>query len=200
MGGAEIAPTHMHAYHHVVRAVLDRLAHHPGIAFDQPVGIDALFCLARAVFGIAEIGKEDVVHLQIPATGLVELGHRIAVGGRQIIEDRLWILFVVLRVNVIGRSAEMAAGGTRNRDFWHYVGMLRNEFEVFQHRVIVGKAQLVDDRWEDWAQFDACELDTFFAFLQFQSVQHAHEVIMPKRSAGFAVGHGLQPGILLHAD
>ena len=75
MGGAEIAPAHMHANDHVRGAVFDCFMHHPCIAANEPIGILALRDFGGAVFGVAKISEEDVIHLQIPTPGVVEGVH-----------------------------------------------------------------------------------------------------------------------------
>ena len=114
MGGAEIATAHVHGDDHVIRAGFDGFAQHPGVAVDQPVGIlpDVLF--VGAMFRVAQIGKEDVVHLQVSAAGFVKRANRVAVGGDEVVKNGLRIIAVGLWVNILWRRSEMATGGTRD--------------------------------------------------------------------------------------
>ncbi len=200
VGGPEIAPAHVHADRHVGRAVLDRLAQHPGIALDQPVGIHPGGDLVGPVLGVAQIGEEDVVHLQVPAPGLVELCHRLPVGRGDVVEQRLRIFLVFRRVNILGRGAEVAARRAGDRDLGRHAGVRRDEPEMVQHRMIVGKIQLAGDCREDRAQLDAGELHALVAFVQVEAGQHPHEIVVPEGPPCLAVGDGLEADVFLHPD
>src|SRR5690606_23533359 len=95
-GGFEIATAHMHTDDHVIGAVDYGVVHHLGIATDQPIGIFALGLALGADFRIAEIGKEDVVHLQIAAAGIVEGLHGSFIGGGDVFEIGLGVVLVFL--------------------------------------------------------------------------------------------------------
>ncbi len=188
----------MHADHHIVRPVLDRLVHHPRIAVDQPIGVLSFFRLGRAVLGIAEVGKENIVHLQVAAAGIVECAHGLGVGGGKVGEQGVGVL-IFLRVDVRLRNPEMAAARTGDRDFRHHVSGASQKAVMLQHRVIVGEVELSRDGREDRTQLHAVELHALVAFFEVQPLQPAHEIIVPERTPDLAVGHDWQPGVLLHA-
>ena len=61
---------------------------------------------------------------------------------------------------------------------------------MFQHRMIVGKIQAAADGRKYRPQGGAVELQTGAAFLQLQAIKAAHEIIVPKGTAVFAVRYG----------
>ena len=198
-GGLVVAATQVHRYDEVVGTTVDGVVHHPRVLPDEPVRVDTLRLLLGPMLRVAQIGEEDVVHLKIPAAGLVEGVHRLAIGPRYVGEEHVEI-GIFGRMNVAQRSPEVTRTRARYRDLGQH-GRDRDQVaEVAEHRVVVRKVDLPRDRREDRAEREPVKLDAHVAFLQLQAAQSAHEVVVPERAPVFAVGDRLQAHSLLHPD
>ena len=67
----------------------------------------------RSMFGIAQIGKENIIHLQIAAARIIKGLHRLFIGFDQIIHQQFNILIGGV-ANICDIGSEMTAAGPRN--------------------------------------------------------------------------------------
>src|SRR4030081_3120964 len=74
------------------------------------------------------------------------------------------------------------------------IGMLFQEPEMIQHRMVVGKVELADDTDGVMPGLHAGKLDALIGVVQFATREMAEEVEMPPGTAEFAVGRELQAG------
>ena len=88
-GGAEIAAARMHGDRHVGRLAFERRVGQPRIALRQRVGIVAALFRMRALARVAHHRPGGVVELQVAAAGVVEGADRGAIGGGEIVKERI---------------------------------------------------------------------------------------------------------------
>ncbi len=201
-GGFEIATAHMHADHHVGRTAIDRVMHHLGILLDQPIGIEALGLLFGADLGVAQIGKEDVVHLKVPAADIVEGLDGLLVGLGEIGKQQFEIVAIGLVADIFLGDPEVAAARARDRNLGHDAGIGGHELEMLEHRMVGREVDLVGDGGEDRPRIGALEVVAggHVALHELEAVQLLHEIIVPEGAANLAIGHHRQADILLQLD
>ncbi len=87
----------------------------------------------------------------------------------------------------------------RDAHFRRDAGVLLEELEVLQHRVL-GKAELAVDAWPAVPGLYALEWEAVIHLVDFHAVEHAKKIEMPPRAAELAVGRDFEPDLLLLFD
>ena len=175
--------------------------HHLGVAADEPVRVLALRLALLADLGIAEIGEEDVVHLEVPATGRIERIDGLLVGRRDGVEIGFSVVLVFGDGDVLLGDAEMDRARAGDRNLRRHLRVGGDEFEMLEHRMVRGEVERPADDRHVGLCGGSVELDAAtFALDDVEAGEHPHEVEMPPGPAEFAIGHGLEPGGFLHPD
>ncbi len=169
-----------------------------GVALLQMVDVEAAVARLLQFLLRAEIGPGGVVELQIAAAGVVEGLDRLLIGDRQIVEDRVAAGIGVL-AHRIGLEPEMERRGRRDAHLRRQLGVLLQELEVLDHRM-VGEPDLAGDLDRARLGLHALELDAVVELVDLDVVQHPVEVEMPPGAAEFAVGDGFEPDLFLLLD
>ena len=152
----------MRRHHHVGRLLGQRVVDDARVDLLQAVRIVAALARLLQFVRRTEIGPHGIVELQIAAAGIVECLHRLAVGLAKVEEELLEIGIDLLR-NRPAAAPEMQHRGGDGivifaRDM-RRVGMLLQEAEVIQHRMVVGEIELADHANGVVPGLDARELD-----------------------------------------
>ena len=191
----------MHADQHVIGPVGDGVVHHLGVARNQPVRILALGLALFADLRVAQIDKEDIVHLQVAAAGGVECLDGLLVGRGDVGEIGVGIVLVVGDRDVVLGDAEMDGARSGNGDLRGHLGIGGDELVMLEHRMIRREVELAVDHRHIGGGGHAMELDAAaFPALDIEPVEHAHEIEMPPGPAEFAVGNGHKAGVFLHLN
>ena len=165
------------------------------------VRIEAPLLRARAQLRVAQVGEVRVVQLQVAAACAVQRVDLVAIAAREIVEE---LVHVRIRVDVdrFSPAAEVDHRRRRNRDLRRLRGHRLQELEIRLLNVD-DVAQLAGDR-----EARRREIDHPVAAVEFRldaaADRHAfelfQEVDVKEGAAELAVGHALQPGVLLLPD
>ena len=147
----------------------------------------------------AEIGPGGVVELQIAAAGVVERLHRLAIGRRQVGEDRVVVRIGLLVDGGVGSRRKCSTVGDGMHIFGITFVLSLHELEVLEHRV-VAEVDLASDADALRLGLHALELDAVIHLVDLDVVEAVVEIVMPEHAAVFAVGRALQADLFLLLD
>ena len=173
----------------------ERLVDGAGIALLEAADIVAALRRLLQLRGVAEIGPDRVVELEVAAAGIVEGADRLAIGGGRIGEELVDVR--VDRLDGVVAGAEVEDAGARDRHLRHEPGVVLEETEVGDHRMIVRPADPAGDRDGLRLGLDAMELDAVIELHQGAAVEPGEEIEMPPGAAELAVRRGLEADLLL---
>ena len=88
--------------------------HHVCISVDQPVRILANGRLCVPMFRITKIGKEDVVHLKIPAPGVIKSLYSLAICDDEVVHQDFDIVPIGPVANILDGCPEVTAARSRD--------------------------------------------------------------------------------------
>ena len=147
-------------------------------------------CFLGADLGVAQIGKEDVVHLQVAAADIVEALDRLLVGLGEVRKQQLEIVAIGLVADIVIGDAEMAAARARDRNLGHHAGIGGHELEMLEHWVVGREIHRAGNGREDRPGIGALEVVSGgdIALDELEALELLHEIIVPERAADFAVG------------
>src|SRR5215204_2918233 len=147
-----------------------------------------------ALLGIAHHRPGGFVELKIAAARVVEGADRLAIGRREVVEERIEI-GVDLPADRLAALAEMQGRGRRNGHLGSRAGARLQEAEMLDLRM-AGEVELADDADAFRLGVDPGEMDAVLGLVHLDTLEAAVEIEMPPRAAELAVGGELQPDLL----
>src|SRR6516225_1299141 len=193
-----IAAAQVHGDGHVGGNITHRRVDEIAVELAEAFGIVAARGHLRPVFRIAQHGDEDLVELEVAATGVGEGAHRLAIGLPEVGEE---LIEVGIDGLVDGGHHRAAVDRRRGRygDLRRALGVRLHEFEMLDHRM-AGKSELAGDAHPLIAGGDAGKCNAGIHDVAFDAVETPEKIEMPPGPAELAVGDGLQSHFLLLLD
>src|SRR6516162_9988984 len=193
-----VAAAQVHGDGHVGGNVTHRRVDEIAVELAEAFGIVAARGHLRPVFRIAQHGDEDLVELEVAATGVGEGAHRLAIGLPEVGEE---LIEVGIDGLVDGGHHRAAVDRRRGRygDLRRALGVRLHEFEMLDHRM-AGKSELAGDAHPLVAGGDAGKCNAGIHDVAFDAVETPEKIEVPPGATELAVGDGLQPHLLLLLD